>query len=240
MWPFKSKSSFLSSGLLEGLTDWHSHILPGVDDGIESLDQSLELLAAFEKAGIKKIWLTPHIMEDIPNCTASLKQRFETLRSEWKGKVELRLASENMLDSLFEERLTKGDLLPIGEDGKHLLTETSYYTPPLGLDEKLSSIQKIGYHVILAHPERYSYMDEKDYMDLKRRGILFQLNLLSVIGGYGNVAEKKAKWLLKKGFVDYLGSDIHRLGHFNDFIDINRLNTKTVKQISDVKVKFSR
>ena len=239
MWEFFSKSSYLNTGILKGLTDWHSHILPGVDDGIETINDSIELLKEYERAGIRKVWLTPHIMEDIPNTTSSLKTQFELLKSEWHGNVELRLASENMLDSLFSERLKNGDLLPIGERGRHLLVETSYFNPPYRMEESLSMIREKGYDVLLAHPERYVYMDEKEYNKLKSQGVLFQLNLLSLTGMYGKVAQKKAQWLMQKGYVDLLGSDIHRYYHFNNFFGEKCLTKKTLVALSDIIQKES-
>ena len=211
MWPFKSVKTLRDSGLFEGFTDWHSHILPGVDDGIKTMEDSLRVLEEYDKLGFKKVWLTPHIMEDYPNETEKLKERFLELKENWKGNLEIALAAENMLDNLFEERLEKGDFLPIGDDGDHLLVETSYYTPPYAMDEMLEKARSKGYNLILAHPERYRYMEEKDYNKLKEAGMLFQMNLLSLIGAYGETARKKSEWLLNKGMVDLLGSDIHRL-----------------------------
>lgn len=118
---------------LIGFTDYHSHILPGVDDGVQTMDESLEILRLYEEQGIKSVWLTPHIMEDIPNTTAHLRDRFAELQAAYTGGVQLHLAAENMLDNLFEERLGKNDLLPLGENGDHLLVETSYFSPPMGL-----------------------------------------------------------------------------------------------------------
>lgn len=212
MWPFKkSIESLKDSGIFSGFTDWHSHVLPGVDDGIKTMEDSLKVLDAYEQLGFKRLWLTPHIMEDYPNETQFLKDKFEELKSQWHGKMEIRLAAENMLDNLFEQRLEKNDFLPIGDEGNHLLVETSYYTPPFAMDEMLEKARKAGYFLILAHPERYRYMEEKDYKRLKDEGMLFQMNLLSLVGGYGDTAKKKAGWLLSKGMIDILGSDVHRL-----------------------------
>lgn len=212
MWPFKkSVSSLKDSGLFAGFTDWHSHILPGVDDGIKTIEESIEVLNAYQELGFKKVWLTPHIMEDYPNETDFLKERFKELQAHWKGNMEIRLASENMLDSLFEERLERNDFLPIGEDGKHLLVETSYYTPPYGMDEMLENIRKKGFFPILAHPERYRYMEKENYKKLKEIGVKFQLNFLSLVGGYGEGAQRKAEWLIENDMIDFLGSDVHRL-----------------------------
>lgn len=212
---FNKKKSLKDSGIFEGFTDWHSHILPGVDDGIPNMEAALEVLQEYERLGFKRVWLTPHIMEDFPNKPEDLRKRFEQLKEQWKGNVELRLASENMLDTLFEERLEKNDLLPIGEDGNYLLVETSYYTPPFNLEELLDKTRAKGYYIILAHPERYRYMEEKDYHNLKEKGILFQMNLLSLVGAYGETARKKAEWLLGKGMIDFLGTDVHRLEAIN-------------------------
>lgn len=207
-----------SSGIMQGMTDWHSHILPGVDDGIQTRESALEVLKSYESMGVRKVWLTPHIMEDYPNETADLRTRFEELKSEWKGNVELRLAAENMLDNLFEERLEAGDLLPIGDDGRYLLVETSYYNPPYNFDELLERVFKAGYFPLLAHPERYRYMKEADYIRLKSRGVLFQTNLLSSVGGYGETARKKAEWLLKEGMIDAVGTDVHKLSRIEQYL----------------------
>ncbi|MDE6008591.1 MAG: capsular biosynthesis protein [Muribaculaceae bacterium] len=228
MWPFKKTTSIRQAGLLTGLTDWHSHILPGVDDGVKTMEESLLILKSFEELGVKKVWLTPHIMEDYPNTPADLKSRFSELQKEWKGDVEIALAAENMLDNLFEERLEANDLLPIGEEGNHLLIETSYYTPPYGMDDMIEAIFRKGYFPILAHPERYRYMEEKDYKKLHERGVKMQMNYLSLAGGYGEQARKKAEWLLSKGMIGYFGSDIHRHNAFHDGIDNKSVNVSTL------------
>lgn len=212
MWLFKDKVSSLSdSGMFNNMTDWHSHVLPGVDDGIRNLNDSLEVLKHFDKMGVSTLWLTPHIMEDYPNTTTNLKERYNELYQTWDGKLKLRLASENMLDSLFEERLAANDLLPIGDNYDHLLVETSYFSPPMEFDRIIDSIMSAGYYPLLAHPERYTYMEEKDYIRLREKGVKMQLNYVSLVGGYGETAKKKSIWLLKNGYVDVLGSDVHRL-----------------------------
>ena len=109
MWPFRKKKTLAESGLLHGFTDWHCHLLPGVDDGVRTLDESLAILASYEQQGIRSVWLTPHIMEDIPNTTALLKARFAELITAYQGPLQLHLAAEHMLDGLFEERLRNRD-----------------------------------------------------------------------------------------------------------------------------------
>lgn len=123
---------------------------PGVDDGVQTIDEALQILAEYERLRIKEVWLTPHIMEDIPNTTKHLQERFDELQSAYSGNITLHLASENMLDKLFEERLEQNDMLPLGENGKLLLVETSYFSPPIGLQNILLRIKTKGYHPVLA------------------------------------------------------------------------------------------
>ncbi len=209
MWPFTKRTSLADSGIFRGFTDWHCHLLPGVDDGVQTMEETLRILSLYENLGVKEVWLTPHVMEDMPNRTADLKNRFAELNVAYQGNITLHLAAENMLDNLFEERLAKNDLLPLGKDGKHLLVETSYFNPPMGLNNILLRIKAKGYVPILAHPERYVYMDGDDYRRLKEMNVLFQLNLPSIVGGYGTEIKKKAEWLLKNDLYELTGSDIH-------------------------------
>ena len=211
MWPFHKKLTLEASGFFHGFTDWHSHILPGVDDGVQSMDEALQILAEYERLGVKEVWLTPHIMEDIPNTTEKLRERFAELKSACQSTVTLHLASENMLDKLFEERLEQDDLLPIGTDGKRLLVETSYFNPPMGLQNILLRIKAKGYYPVLAHPERYLYMSESNYRQLKSLNIQFQLNQFSLLGLYGKDVQQRAKTLQKQGMYNYIGTDLHRI-----------------------------
>lgn len=211
MWPFRKRIPLKDSGIFNGFTDWHSHILPGVDDGVQTMEESLEILRLYEELGVKSVWLTPHIMEDIPNTTAHLRERFAELQAAYTGPVMLHLAAENMLDNLFEERLKRNDLLPLDENGDHLLVETSYFSPPMGLSNILLRIKAKGYYPVLAHPERYVYMGESEYRQLKDTGVKFQLNLPSLVGAYGADARRKAKWLLENMYYQFKGTDTHKL-----------------------------
>jgi tyrosine-protein phosphatase YwqE len=216
MWPFQKRTSLKESGLFRGFTDWHSHILPGVDDGVETMDESLEILSQYETLGVKSVWLTPHIMEDMPNTTARLRERFAELQAAYSGTVKLHLAAENMLDNLFEERLAQNDLFPLGERGNYLLVETSFFNPPMDLYGTLERIRDRGYHPVLAHPERYVYMGEGDYQRLKAMNVIFQLNLFSLTGAYGAEVKKKAEMLLKNAMYNLTGSDIHYLAFLKE------------------------
>lgn len=216
MWPFTRKSSLESVGVFKGFTDWHSHILPGVDDGIPDIDSALQVLERYELLGICEVWLTPHVMEDIPNATKELHQRFGELLSAYTGPLKLHLAAEYMLDNGFEERLSNDDLLCIGPpDSKMLLVETSYFSPPMDLYGIIERIRAKGYQPLLAHPERYIYMDGRDYERLQSYWVKFQCNITSLTGVYGKDACRKFSNFLDKGWIHVLGTDIHRLSSFN-------------------------
>lgn len=215
---FRKKVTIADSGIFRGMTDYHSHLLPGVDDGVKTLSESLEILKEMERLGIAEVWLTPHIMEDIPNETADLKKKFAETKTAYQataGTIKLHLAAENMLDNLFEVRLAKNDLLPIEVDGKrYLLVETSYFNPPMDLHNTLKRIQQNAYYPLLAHPERYEYMNMEDYKELKKANILFQLNIPSLAGMYGKEAQKKAEALLKAEMYEFVGGDVHSKKYF--------------------------
>lgn len=227
-WPFQQKQTLAESGILRGMTDYHCHLLPGVDDGVQTFEESLEILQLYEQLGIREVWLTPHVMEDIPNTTAGLRSRFEQLCSRYAGNIRLHLAAEYMLDNLFKERLAHRDLLPLGEEASHLLIETSYFNPPVDLYSMLEKIKSAGYHPVLAHPERYVYMGEKDYHRLKQARVKFQSNLPSLVGGYGNPVQKKIERLHTQNMIDLYGTDTHTFSSFNRIISFRTLLIKNI------------
>lgn len=250
MWFWNKKRTISESGILSGITDYHSHILPGVDDGVESMEEALRILEKYEQIGIKELWLTPHIMEDIPNTPEKLQARFAELRGAYKGKIVLHLAAEYMIDNNLHkllnnlncpslqrgtsnaESIEEGvrNLLPIGTKGNHLLVETSYFSSPIRLHETLKQIKAIGFYPILAHPERYIYMETDDYLELKEEDVKFQLNILSLGGYYGNTAKKKAERMLKKGFYNIAGSDLHSEDAI-EFITKCKLKEQEMEQV---------
>ena len=206
---FLKRKYSLSDGVLQGATDSHSHILFGLDDGVRTLEDSLGVLTYLESIGIKRLWCTPHIMDDLATPTDVLRSRFHELKEAYTGSIELHLAAEYMLDGEFEKRLQQDDLLAM--DNNHVLVETSMNIAPNNLMEILSEIISKGYSPLLAHPERYRYMSMSDYEYLDSIGVYFQLNLPSIVGYYGETAQQKAKLLLKKGLYKRFGSDCHRL-----------------------------
>lgn len=227
-WPFQQKQTLAESGILRGMTDYHCHLLPGVDDGVQTFEESLEILQLYEQLGIREVWLTPHVMEDIPNTTAGLRNRFEQFQKNYTGNIRLHLAAEYMLDNLFKERLAHCDLLPIGEEGNHLLVETSYFNPPMDLYGMMEKIKSAGFIPVLAHPERYTYMGGKEYHRLKEAGVMFQSNLPSLVGGYGNPVKKKVEELHAKAMINLYGTDTHTLSLFNRILSFRTLLIKNI------------
>lgn len=226
---FRKRKSIVSSDILRGREDCHSHILFGVDDGIKTLDESLEVLAYLETIGISGLWCTPHIMEDVPNGTEALKQRFDELQQAYKGPIKLHLAAEYMLDTVFAQRLKARDLLTMGDDV--VLVETSVWNPPTDFYAMLEDIKRAGYHPLIAHPERYRYLRDEDYERLYSMGIGFQLNLGSLAGYYGETAEAKAKKILTKGWYSHYGSDCHRLATLKDIYNRDSLTSDIVNAL---------
>lgn len=203
------KIKLSDSSIFKGLEDFHSHILPGVDDGVPKIEESLQILQLYESLGVRKLWLTPHVMEDIPNTTVALKNKFDELKAHYSGPIELRLAAEYMLDSLYLSRLEQRDLLPLGDESSSILVETSFWVGSNILFDILKQTLSAGYFPVLAHPERFGYMTENDYDRLLSMGVKFQLNIPSLMGLYGMGAQKVASVLLQKNAYSYIGSDLH-------------------------------
>ncbi len=202
----------------KGFTDCHCHILPGVDDGFKTIEDSLAILKRYEELGIASVWLTPHMMEDLANTTQSLQERFFELKNAYKGNLALHLAAEYMLDGGFEEHLENKDILAFVDDDQ-VLVETSYFNPPTDLMNILQRIKSKGYYPVLAHPERYMYMDERMYKEIKSMDVRFQLNLGSLSGAYGRYVKKKALSMLKKQWYSYMGTDLHSESMFEMILE---------------------
>ncbi|UPT76859.1 capsular biosynthesis protein [Sulfurovum sp. XGS-02] len=195
--------------------DLHSHFIPGIDDGSQSMEESLSLLKGMEALGYEKVITTPHIMIDVyRNTPQIIKEGLDALRKAAKDeriKLEIEAAAEYYLDEGFYDQLHSDDVMSI--NGKYLLFETSYVTKPLQIEEMIFEIAASGYIPLMAHPERYRYVNDplKEYGRFKELGVLFQLDLNSLGGHYGRDAKKKAEILSENGMIDFLGSDVHHL-----------------------------
>ncbi len=199
-------------------TDLHSHLLPGLDDGVTEMEEALELMEAFAQMGYRRIITTPHVSgERYPNTSNAIREKArETKEAVRKAglPIEFHAAAEYMLDENFARLLKDNDLLTLDEEG-HILVEMSFLHPPLALNKYLFDLQGKGYKPILAHPERYPFYHLKleDYQHLKQLGCFFQTNILSITGHYGPDVQQSALLLLKHQMVDFLGTDAHRIRH---------------------------
>ncbi len=208
---FKKEKKNIRGPVLK--VDLHSHLIPGIDDGSKSMEESLILLKGMEALGYQKIITTPHIMLDAYRNTPEIITKGLYLLREAAQEagltIEIEAAAEYYLDDGFEALLRKGNMLTINE--KYLLFETSYFAKPMQLEEMIFAITSSGYIPLMAHPERYRYIKDplKEYERFKELGVLFQVNLNSFGGHYGKDAKDKANFLRKEGMIDFLGSDVH-------------------------------
>lgn len=214
----KSKTTPSRSDFSLLKTDMHSHLLPGIDDGSPDLATSLRLIKGMVDLGYTKLITTPHIMWDMyKNTPDKIQEKLEMLRAAVKENginVEIHAAAEYFLDEYVEQLLRKNEpLLPIS--GKMVLVEFSLAYPSHSLKDILFEMQMQGYLPVVAHPERYIYLEHaRDFYDeLKDIGCLFQLNLLSLGNHYGKSVHELAQYLMKKEYYDLVGTDLHHARH---------------------------
>ncbi|MEO6070032.1 MAG: CpsB/CapC family capsule biosynthesis tyrosine phosphatase [Chitinophagaceae bacterium] len=200
------------------VADMHSHLLPGIDDGSQDMESSLELIKGLVKHGYKKIVTTPHIFwEMYPNTSEIIKEKTEELKVAVAAEgisVEITAAAEYFIDEHFEIELKdKIPLLTVKDN--MVLVEFSMLTQPLDLTDILFEMQMQNYQPIIAHPERYTYLRHKKefFDDLKNSGCFFQLNLLALCGIYGHTVQELAEYLLRKNYYDFAGTDMHHVKH---------------------------
>ena len=193
--------------------DIHAHLLPGVDDGPDTIKESIQLIEAFQKLGFTRLTATPHVYtQHYPNHKSDLVDVYAKLKNaiyQHGLKIEIDLAAEYYLDDHFEALVKQKEVLPIAKE--YLLVETSFVAAPPNLYDYFFLMQTKGYKPILAHPERYLYLEMNDYEKLLDFGCQFQVNLLSFSGYYGKGIKKRAFTLLEKGWLHAMGSDVHNM-----------------------------
>ena len=234
---FKKKVS-PASDYFPIVTDIHSHILPGIDDGAPDVETSILLIEGLMNLGITQSVATPHIIGDLyRNDAATINKALALLRNTLAEKqidFKVTAAAEYMLDAYFLELLyAKTPLLTIKNN--LLLTEFSYADKPYNVERLLFNIITEGYQPILAHPERYGYYhnDFKQYNYLNELGFLLQVNLLSFTGYYGKPAARAAAYLIKNNLASFVGTDLHHTRHLSALSD-NR-NRKLFTEILNNK-----
>ena len=215
-------------------TDVHCHILPGVDHGSQSMEQSLEMLRAEAEMGINRVILTSHVTAiTFENTRETLTDAFMKLKDAVTDEgmdMELFLSAEYRMDEYFDKEYAADHLIPM--PGNHILLENSFQQELMNLDDLLFDMQVKGYRTILAHPERYTYYSRrrKRYEQLHNAGARFQVNILSFTGYFGEEARDSALWFAHNEMIDYLGSDMHNLKHAHIIMDY--INSKEWKKLS--------
>jgi tyrosine-protein phosphatase YwqE len=228
--------------LPDGYIDIHSHILPNIDDGSQSIQETSLLLEQMSLLGIKKCIATPHTMPNVwDNSADFIQETFLNTKNQLpKHLAEMlhSVSSEYMMDETFIERFQKEKLLSVKDT--IVLVEMSYLNPTVDLKNILFQLQMKGYIPLLAHPERYLYYhnSKQDYFRLKELGCLFQLNLLSTMGYYGKSVTTVADYLLANNLIDFVGSDIHHDRHVAAFNQ--RIRIKSQKELIEAMNKNSQ
>jgi protein-tyrosine phosphatase len=217
---FNSKPA-LKDLIPDNHVDIHSHLLPGIDDGARTFADTLQLTRALRGFGMTQLITTPHIIQHVWDNTSDgiLSKKTATVAELEKNQITLpfRAAAEYMMDDQFVRLFQSEELLTL--KGKYVLVEMSYINPPIQLYSILFDLQVAGYIPVLAHPERYVFYQNnlEEFAKLKRAGCLLQLNLLSVVGYYGDGIARTAEQLLKKGMYSFVGSDVHHAAHIAAF-----------------------
>ena len=218
---FFNTKPYLKDLIPDHHVDFHSHILPGIDDGAKSFESTLSLVMAMKDLRFEQLIATPHVMKNVWNnsaekITAKLKET-QVFIKENSIEIPLHAAAEYLMDGTFTETFQNSKLLTLKDN--YVLVEMSYINPPIQLYDIIFDLQVAGYKPVLAHPERYLFFHNNfnDYEKLKHSGCLFQINMLSVVGYYGKEVALAAQKLLKKGLIDFAGSDIHHHNHIAGF-----------------------
>ena len=214
---FKKKEVLPPFDLGRFKSDMHSHLIPGIDDGAQDMDQTIAMLAKFESLGYKKVVTTPHIMTDsFPNNPEIILSGLEKVRNEIKKvgiNIEIEAAAEYYFDETLMPKIKNKELLTFGDN--YVLVEFAFHSPPQFLDQLFFELKTHGYRPVIAHFERYLYYLGKIDKAEKWRseGINIQININSLFGQYGPEVQKQAEKLIDEGQFDFVGTDCHRIEH---------------------------
>ena len=196
-------------------TDIHSHFIPGIDDGSPDMETTISLIKEMQELGFKKVITTPHVMSDFyKNSSDIILKGLTDIRSALKVQninMEIEAAAEYYIDYDFEQKIDKEKFLTFGDN--YILVELSFMEAPKNLFDIIFKLQLEGYKVVLAHPERYDFFIMDDYEELVNRGVLLQINWLSIIGYYSPQIEQKTRDLISADIVSFIGSDCHNMNH---------------------------
>ncbi len=221
--------------------DMHSHLLPDLDDGLQTMEQTIEFAKAMQELGYKKLICTPHILPGVHDNTPEIiLARLQEVRTAFKENdidMPIEAAAEYMVGPEFHEAILNDEkLLSFGNN--YILIEMSYAAPSQNIAKVIFDLKIKGYRPILAHPERYNYYlgNNEVYEDFIGRGCLLQINLLSLTGFYGKPVQKAAEYLVKNKMVSFIGTDMHHMGHLN-MTKSFAINVKLHQMITELELK---
>lgn len=217
------------------MTDVHSHILFDVDDGSSSIGESIALLKRLKEVGFNNVILTPHYIEGSEYNSLN-KEKLEKLKilrraiEEVGLDINIYLGNEIFINDNIIDFIKNGSIYSLN-NSKYLLIELPFHNKILNLEDIIFEIRHAGYVPIIAHPERYTYFQE-DYElvdSLRDNGVMFQGNYSSILGFYGKSSEKLLKHMLKKRYIDFLGTDIHHIKKTYVIDNFKKIEKKIIK-----------
>ena len=198
--------------------DMHSHLIPGIDDGSQSIEESIHLIEQLQAYGYKKLITTPHIMyPGFENGPDTILPGLEQIRKELKIRnipIEIEAAGEYYYNEYFFEKIEQKDLMCFS--GNKVLFELPTMNAPTDLREKVFAMTSNGYVPVLAHVERYPYLYEKgleEFEYLRNMGVLLQVNIGTFVGVYKDQLKFIAYKLAENKMLDLIGTDLHGERH---------------------------
>ena len=197
--------------------DIHSHILPGIDDGAKTLEESVQLVTEMAGWGFERLTCTPHITKKFRNTPETIKEKFDTLVNALSANglsIDLRMSAEYRLNpETWPEILKSGQFMPI--EDRYILMEFPINEPTdmgdLNPMEEFLKVMSLGLTPILPHPERYFYLQHDDLLRYVDAGVKIQSNYGSLAGVYGSEVCKRAQSLIDEGIVSFLATDMHNM-----------------------------
>lgn len=220
--------------------DMHSHLIPGIDDGSQSMDETVVMLAKFESLGYRKLITTPHVMSDYYRNTPEIilkgLDKVRDTAAKLNLKIELEAAAEYYFDESLMGRLQRREkLMTFGDN--YVLFEFSFMSEPVQVKELLFEMLTQGYKPVLAHFERYAFLFGKvdQAKAWRENGVNIQMNFNSLSGHYGPVVQKQAEALVDQNLIDFVATDCHRIDHL--MILEENLNKKYYNKLQQLELK---
>lgn len=200
--------------------DIHSHLVPAIDDGIQSIDEGLDILREMAALGYEKVITTPHTFpgsfDNTPEIILAGLEKMKAAVKEEGINITMEAATEYYMDDIFLQKLENDEpLMTFGKN--YVLFETGFMSPPPFIKEAIFMMNIKGYKPVYAHPERYEYLmqDNELLEEMIDRDVVFQMNLGSLAGAYGKQVQKFAEKLVDRKVVRLVGTDCHHMGHID-------------------------